>query len=135
MPIAIAWSTPGAALLVSTGAVAGGWPAAVGAFLVGALLLALAAAWRPLGRADRRDPAARWPTRCSPASCCRSASRPCRRWSTLPDLAAPVIVAWALLTAVARRWAVPGALAVAAIVIVVDPDVALGAGARPRCRS
>src|SRR3954451_1629250 len=30
-PISVAWSTPGAALLASTGAVAGGWPAAVGA--------------------------------------------------------------------------------------------------------
>ena len=31
-PLSLAWSTPGAALLVSTGAVAGGWSAAVGAF-------------------------------------------------------------------------------------------------------
>ena len=33
-PLTLAWSTPGAALLVSTGAVAGGWPAAVGALCV-----------------------------------------------------------------------------------------------------
>ena len=33
-PITLAWSTPGAALLVSTGAVSGGWAAAVGAFVV-----------------------------------------------------------------------------------------------------
>ena len=40
-PISLAWSTPGAALLASTGAVAGGWPAAVGAFMVtGALIVA-----------------------------------------------------------------------------------------------
>src|SRR5687768_16733347 len=36
MPIAIAWSTPGAALLAATGQVAGGWPAAVGAFAIAA---------------------------------------------------------------------------------------------------
>src|SRR5882762_7687862 len=30
MPVSIAWSTPGAALLASTGAVVGGFPAAVG---------------------------------------------------------------------------------------------------------
>ncbi|HZB51332.1 MAG TPA: benzoate/H(+) symporter BenE family transporter, partial [Mycobacteriales bacterium] len=30
-PVSLAWSTPGAALLASTGTVAGGWPAAVGA--------------------------------------------------------------------------------------------------------
>ena len=34
MPITAAWSTPGAALLAATGAVEGGWPAAVGAFLL-----------------------------------------------------------------------------------------------------
>ena len=39
MPITSAWSTPGAALLVTTGAVAGGWPAAVGAFALTAVLL------------------------------------------------------------------------------------------------
>ncbi len=39
MPISIAWSTPGAALLVSTAMPEGGFPAAVGAFLVASALL------------------------------------------------------------------------------------------------
>src|ERR1700690_4531004 len=47
MPISAAWSTPGAALLASTGAVAGGWPAAVGAFLIVGLLLAAAGFVKP----------------------------------------------------------------------------------------
>src|SRR3954451_13975684 len=34
MPITVAWSTPGAALLAATGMVEGGWPAATGAFLM-----------------------------------------------------------------------------------------------------
>src|SRR6201996_9852699 len=34
IPLTLAWSTPGAALLASTGVVHGGWPAAVGAFAV-----------------------------------------------------------------------------------------------------
>src|SRR5215210_7101733 len=39
MPISIAWSTPGMALLATTGAVTGGFPAAVAAFIVvGALI-------------------------------------------------------------------------------------------------
>lgn len=33
MPVVLAWSTPGAALLASTGAIEGGWSAATGAFL------------------------------------------------------------------------------------------------------
>ncbi|WP_191061796.1 benzoate/H(+) symporter BenE family transporter, partial [Geminicoccus harenae] len=39
MPISVAWSTPGAALLVATGMPEGGFAAAVGAFLVAALLV------------------------------------------------------------------------------------------------
>ena len=42
MPISIAWSTPGAALLVAAGADPGGFPAAVGAFLVCGVLIVLA---------------------------------------------------------------------------------------------
>src|ERR1700728_1868617 len=34
MPIMLAWSPPGAALLASTGIIHGGWSAAVGAFLM-----------------------------------------------------------------------------------------------------
>src|SRR5690606_7364553 len=42
MPISIAWSTPGAALLVATGAMQGGYAAATGAFLVAAGLVVVA---------------------------------------------------------------------------------------------
>jgi benzoate membrane transport protein len=50
IPISIAWSTPGAALLVSAGASGGGWPEAVGAFVVAGALIALAGTWSLLGR-------------------------------------------------------------------------------------
>src|SRR5208283_4891332 len=41
MPVFVAWSTPGAALLAATGATPGGFPAAVGAFIVvGAVIAA-----------------------------------------------------------------------------------------------
>ena len=49
MPITIAWSTPGVALLAATGAVDGGWPAVVGGFLVSAVLILLAGFFPPLG--------------------------------------------------------------------------------------
>lgn len=57
MPISVAWSTPGAALLVSTGAVEGGFSGAVGAFSISALLLLAAGIWKPLGRAVAAIPA------------------------------------------------------------------------------
>src|SRR4051812_6237213 len=49
MPIAIAWSTPGAALLATTGVVEGGFAAAVGAFIIAGVLVVIAGLWKPLG--------------------------------------------------------------------------------------
>ena len=57
MPISIAWSTPGAALLASSGAPEGGFPVAVGAFVAAGLLVVLAGFWKPLGRAIAAIPA------------------------------------------------------------------------------
>jgi benzoate membrane transport protein len=56
MPIITAWSTPGAALIASTSGVPG-FRAAVGAFVLAALLILLTAAVRPLGRLIERIPA------------------------------------------------------------------------------
>jgi benzoate membrane transport protein len=57
MPITVAWSTPGAALLASTGTVEGGWPAAVGAFLVTGALIVLTGLLPQLGALIARIPA------------------------------------------------------------------------------
>lgn len=56
MPIISAWSTPGAALIASTAGVPG-FRAAVGAFVLAAVLILLTAAIRPLGRLIERIPA------------------------------------------------------------------------------
>jgi benzoate membrane transport protein len=56
MPIITAWSTPGAALIASTAGVPG-FAAAVGAFVLAAVLILLTAAVRPLGRLIERIPA------------------------------------------------------------------------------
>ncbi|MGH6809209.1 MAG: benzoate/H(+) symporter BenE family transporter, partial [Ensifer adhaerens] len=58
LPVSIAWSTPGAALLASSGAVEGGFNAVVGAFLVCGLLIIVAGLWKPLGRMVSSIPAA-----------------------------------------------------------------------------
>ncbi len=55
MPIITAWSTPGAALIASTSAVPS-FAAAVGAFVLAALLILLTAAVKPLGRLIGRIP-------------------------------------------------------------------------------
>ena len=56
MPIITAWSTPGAALIASTSGVPG-IHAAVGAFVLSAVLILMTAAIRPLGRLIERIPA------------------------------------------------------------------------------
>ena len=56
MPIITAWSTPGAALIASTAGVPG-FRAAVGAFVLAAVLILLTAAIRPLARLIERIPA------------------------------------------------------------------------------
>ena len=50
MPVSIAWSTPGAALLATSGLPAGGFPVAVGAFVLAAGLVIASGVFRPLGR-------------------------------------------------------------------------------------
>lgn len=124
MPISVAWSTPGAALLAATGPVQGGFPAAVGAFLVCGMLLALAGTWGTLGRLIARIPV--------PLASAMLAGvvfqlclAPVRAAVDLPALAAPVIVTWLVLSRVARLWAVPAALVVAVAAVLVDRPVRL----------
>ncbi|MEL7464119.1 MAG: benzoate/H(+) symporter BenE family transporter [Pseudomonadota bacterium] len=56
IPISLAWSTPGAALLVTTGALPGGFAEAVGAFIICGALLAATGAFRPLAELVEKIP-------------------------------------------------------------------------------
>ncbi|MET7875768.1 benzoate/H(+) symporter BenE family transporter [Micromonospora profundi] len=122
IPMSVAWSTPGAALLVATGPQPGGWPVAVGAFLVAGLLIVAAGLFPPLGRAVAAIP--------KPVAGAMLAgvllplcTAPVRALVELPAVAGPVVAGWLLLYRFARRWAVPGALlvAVAAIALTAPP--------------
>lgn len=117
-PLMLAWSTPGAALLVSSGAVEGGWAAAVGAFLVVGALILLTALWPRLG-----DLIAAIPTPIAQAmlagvllSICLA---PVRVFVDRPVLVAPILVVWVLLLRVAPRLAVPGAFLATMAVITL----------------
>ncbi|MBA2347007.1 MAG: benzoate/H(+) symporter BenE family transporter [Solirubrobacterales bacterium] len=131
MPILLAWSTPGAALLVGAGPVSGGYAAAVGAFMVCGALLALAGLWGALGKAIARIPI--------PVASAMLAGvllplclAPVRAAVDIPAAAGPVIATWALLSVLARRWAVPGALLAAIFVVVAfEPLEAGPTGALP----
>jgi benzoate membrane transport protein len=126
MPVSIAWSTPGAALLVAAGHVHGGYPAAIGAFALAGALVVLAGVWRPLARliAAVPHPLANALLAGVLLSVCVA---PVHAVVDETALAVPMVLTWLVLLHVARRWAVPGALAAAAIAVAIDP--APGAGA------
>lgn len=118
MPISATWSTPGAALLLSVGGVAGGWPAAVGAFVCCGIALTITGLWPALARAVQRIPA--------PLAQAMLAGillplcvQPVSAVVTSPLLVAPILLVWLLLTRFSPSWTLPGALLVACIVILV----------------
>jgi len=124
MPISIAWSTPGAALLASAGPLTGGYAAATGAFIACALLIVLAGLSGRLARLIGAIPL--------PLASAMLAGvvfplcvAPVHAIVQIPDVAAPVIAIWLLFTRFARRWAVPAALVAAIIAAIVSehPDL------------
>lgn len=112
MPISTAWSTPGMALLASLAAPAGGYPAAVGAFLVTGVLIMVAGLWSPLGRLITRIP--------RPIAGAMLAGilfklclAPVTALGQVPKFAIPVVLTWLVVGRFYRLWAAPAALAVA----------------------
>lgn len=119
LPITVAWSTPGAALLAATGAVDGGWPAAIGAFVLVGVLIVLTGLVPVLGALMARIPA--------PIAQAMLAGvlfqlclGPVLGVAQNPLAVAPVIAVWALAQRLAPRWASPLAFLAAAVVIVVS---------------
>ncbi|CCM76575.1 benzoate/H(+) symporter BenE family transporter [Rhizobium mesoamericanum] len=126
LPISIAWSTPGGALLASTGVVEGGFNAAVGAFLICAALIVVAGLFKPLGRAVAAIPA--------PLANAMLAGvliglcfAPVRAIGFNPLLGLPIVAAWIVIGAVKRLWAVPAALAAFVLVVAFGVDIPDGA--------
>ena len=123
MPVSSAWSTPGAALLIISGA-GFTFDVAVGAFIVCALMLMVAGLWKPLGLAVAAIP--------QPLANAMLAGvllalclAPVKAVAQVPLLALPVVLVWAVMLRVKRLYAVPVAVAVAlAIMIVTAPPLA-----------
>ncbi|HEY2284698.1 MAG TPA: benzoate/H(+) symporter BenE family transporter, partial [Streptosporangiaceae bacterium] len=119
IPLTLAWSTPGAALLASTGVVHGGWPAAVGAFLVTGALLVITGRWPRLGKLISAIP--------TPIAQAMLAGvvlelclAPVRGFAAHPWSVGPIVLTWAVMLRLARTWAVPAAFAVTLMVVGID---------------
>ncbi|TDP40023.1 benzoate/H(+) symporter BenE family transporter [Nocardia ignorata] len=123
IPITLAWSTPGAALLVSTGLVAGGWPGAVAAFAVTGVLIVVTGLWQRLGSlvAAIPVPIAQAMLAGVLVPLCLA---PVQALRTSPAVVVPVIVVWLVLQRYAPKWAVLVAFATAAVGTGIDIAVA-----------
>ena len=136
MPISIAWSTPGAALLSGIGMIDGGFPAAVGAFVVTGLLITLCGLFRPLGRAIRKIPAPLANAMLAGIllSLCLA---PVKAVAFNAALGLPIVLTWALVVSRWRLWAVPASLAALVLVLIfgvelpADAMAQLGAAVHP----
>ena len=122
MPISVAWSTPGGALLVTSGAVPGGFSAAVGAFLICGGLIVVAGLWRPLGRWVAAIP--------TPLASAMLAGvllglclAPVRAVAQTPALGLTIVVVWALVARFRRLYAVPVAVLVTGVLIVTSSHI------------
>jgi len=119
IPLAIAWSTPGAAVLLAAAGNGIAFSDAVGAFLVSAVLVVLSGLWPALGRAIVGIP--------KPLASALLAGvlfpiclAPIEAVATLPLLAAPIVIVWLVLYRLAPRWAVPAAMLVAVIAVLIS---------------
>ena len=124
MPISIVWSTPGAALLVSSASLGLGFANATGAFLVTGALLALTGLWPALGRAVSAIP--------KPIASAMLAGvifpfciAPFQAISEYSKIVLPALLVWLVLYRFAQVWAAPVAIAVAFIGIWVQLGVSV----------
>jgi benzoate membrane transport protein len=130
-PISIAWSTPGAALLITAGVPAGGFPVAVGAFLITAALIVTAGLWRGFARAVASIPAGLANAMLA-GVLLELCLAPLRAVEAMPGLALPILVAWALAWRFARRYAVPIAVLVTALIVALATPFPMSALAHLR---
>ncbi|WP_445150809.1 benzoate/H(+) symporter BenE family transporter [Baekduia sp. Peel2402] len=120
MPLSMAWTTPGAALLIAAGPVSGGYSAAIGAFAFAGVLIVIAGLWSPLTRLLTLIPGP-LASGLLAGVLLQVCVAPAHAVVDVPKLAIPMVVVWLVLWKVARRFAVPGALAAAAIAVAIDP--------------
>jgi benzoate membrane transport protein len=117
LPISIAWSTPGAALLVTTGVPRGGFGAAVTAFALCGALIVCTGLFEPLRRLVLAVPRP-LANGLLAGVLLELCLVPVTTFQHRPWLAAGIVATWLVFLRFARRWAVPAAMLVALAEIV-----------------
>ena len=116
-PISIVWSTPASALLISTGAQAGGYPAAIGSLIAAAALIVASGQIRPLGRLVAAIPASLANAMLA-GILFEICLAPVHAAAAQPAIVLPIVIAWVLGLRFARRFAVPIAMLVTAAITI-----------------
>ena len=127
VPVAAVWSTPGLALLIAVGSVAGGLPAVVGAFALGGLLITVTGLVPPLVRLLARLPAALTSAVLAGVLLpfCLAVVPAVQ---ALPLQAGAIVLAWLAAVRWAPRWSAPTALLALVAVVAAEGTLALPAG-------
>lgn len=117
IPVSIAWSTPGSVLFAATGLIQGGFPAAIGAFVLAGVLIVAAGLIKPFGRLVSSIPTVLASAMLAGIllGLCLA---PAKAVGLEPGLAIPVMLAWAFVGRIRKIWAVPAAVVTAVALIV-----------------
>ena len=117
MPVSVAWSTPGAALLAISATQTGSFESAVGAFVVCGLLIVICGLWKPFGLLVAAIP--------TPLASAMLAGilltlclAPFKAIAFNPSLGLPIVLAWVVGGQINRYLGVPAALLAFALVLV-----------------
>ena len=116
MPIGVAWSVPGAALLIASGDTLASVNAAIGAYVFSSVLLVVAGLFRPLGRLIEAIPTTLASAMLAGVllSLCLA---PVHALAYDPYIAAPLLLSWWLVGRFNRFFAVPVALLVLILMV------------------
>ncbi|MCT4556665.1 MAG: benzoate/H(+) symporter BenE family transporter [Pelagimonas sp.] len=119
MPISVAWSTPGVALLAVSAPDPAGFSAAIGAFVLAGGLTVLAGFWPALARLAKSIPAPI--TQAMLAGVLLAIClEPFRVLATAPQVALPILGVWFITSRFSRLFAVPAAVLMTLALIVLD---------------
>ena len=125
MPISAAWTTPGAALLAGSGAIAGGFTDAIGAFLICAVLIVFSGLWRPFGRAVESIPGSLANAMLAGILLVLCLA-PIKAIAFDPWLGLPILLAWIIGSRIHRFLGVPAALVAFVLVVIFGVEFPTG---------
>jgi benzoate membrane transport protein len=127
IPVSVVWSTPGMVLVAGVGRVDGGWPAAVGAFMVCGGLLILTGLVAPLNRLMLRLPTV-LTSAVLAGVLLPFCLEPARAVSRFPLQAGLIVLAWAVTLRFKPSWASSVALAGLVVVALTHGSLTLPSG-------